>query len=338
MEVGVSANRRTVFPLFIVLGLVAISCSDHESPTAPSSSSAMSRGTISGTLLATSEASAGRGGAVAGEPLANATVRVVSTGQSTQTDSAGRFTIANVPPGIVNLEIRGSGISSSASVSAASGAVTRVTITVSRGHSTIMVGQRGLEGTIGMITAPNLTVTNRSGTFTVATSSNTRFLKQGSRIGFGDLKSGQTVEVEGSPQQDGSILATVVEVENPEDEETTKTPSPTVTGTPPTATATRTPRPDDEERTRTPTVTGTPPTATPTRTPEPEDEETRTPSPTVTGTPPTATATRTPEPEDDNRTKSPTVTGTPTAMTPTPTPEPEEDLSGKVGSVRASRS
>lgn len=60
------------------------------------------------------------------------------------------------------------------------------------------------------------------------------------------------------------------------------TPTPTVTGTPPTATPTPT-----VTETPTPTVTGTPPTATPTNPA----------TPTATGTPPTATPTSTPGPQ-----------------------------------------
>jgi uncharacterized protein DUF5666/carboxypeptidase family protein len=284
MEVRVSAHRQTVFLLFITLGLVAVSCSDHESPTSPRASTMAAKAAISGTLLA------------GGEPLANATVRVAASGQSAQTDAAGRFTLADVAPGIVNLEIRGAGVSSTATVSAAPGAVTKVTVTVNRGRSTVTLNPRsdGTEGTIASITAPNFMLQKQGGgTLLVRTDGNTRFRSHGNPVTFGDLKTGQRVEVEGAAQPDGSVLAARVTAENPEDDED-RTPPPTVTGTPPTATATRTPKPeDDDDRTKSPTVTGT-------RTPKPEDDD-RTRTPTVTGTPPTVTPTRTPQPEDEGR-------------------------------------
>jgi carboxypeptidase family protein/uncharacterized protein DUF5666 len=329
MEIGVSARRRSALVLFITVGFVALSCSDRESPTSPTSRSA-SMATISGTLLAASDAAAGRGGAAAGEPLANVTVRAVSTGQTTQTDAAGRFTLTGLAPGSVTLQFSGPGVQASATVAVSAGATAKVTVTVSRGRSTVNVSPRsdGTEGTVSKISAPSFMLMNPGGTFTVMTDSNTQFRMGGAMVGFGALALGQKVEVEGSPQPDGSILAARVQIENPEQEEVTRTPTPTVTGTPPTATATRTPRPDDFDevtKTRTPTVTGTPPTATPTRTPEVEDNDrTKTPSPTVTGTPPTATPTRTPEVEDNDRTKTPTVTGTPPSPTATRTPEPED--------------
>jgi hypothetical protein len=140
-------------------------------------------------------------------------------------------------------------------------------------------------------------------------------------VDFSALKVGQKVEVEGKPQTDGTILAVRVNIENLEQEEATRTPTPTVTGTPPTAVPTRTPRPDDDDnRTKTPTVTGTPPTGTPTRTPEAEDDEDRTKTPRAT---PTATVTP----------GGPTLTATPTR-----TPEPEDngvELEGRVGTVGA---
>ncbi len=312
MEISVSARRRSVLALFITLGFVALSCSDRESPTSPMSAGSMA--TISGTLLAASDAPAGRGGAAAGEPLANVTVRAVSSGQTTETDAAGRFTLTGLAPGGVTLQFSGAGVHSSATVAVSAGATAKVTVTVKRGRSTVTVSPRGTEGTISKIAAPNFTLTNPQGTFTIVTDSNTQFRMGGATVGFGTLSLGQHVDVQGSTQPDNSILAAGVEIENDDDQgEVTKTVTPTVTGTPPTVTPTRTPEPEDEvTKTPTPTVTGTPPTATPTRTPEPEDDVTKTPTPTVTGTPPTATPTRTPEPEDDvTRTPNPTVTGTP---------------------------
>ena len=70
----------------------------------------------------------------------------------------------------------------------------------------------------------------------------------------------------------------------------------------------------DPLRSPTPTVTGTPPTNTPTRTPTNTATWTLTRTPTITLTP---TVTRTP-----TRTRTPTVTGTPPTATPTPTSAP----------------
>jgi hypothetical protein len=226
------------------------------------------KATISGTLLA--EAAAG-----APQPLAGITVRVASSGQTTQTDAAGNFTLAGVSPGAVGLDFRGAGVQASTTVSVSPGVIARITVTLNRGRGTVSLSPRsdGIEGTVDSINIAGMSFVLKTpgGMVTVQTDPGTVFRMRGSLVGFGDIKAGQRVEVEGSPVGD-SLMAKKVNIENVEPEET-RTATPTVTGTPPTATATRTPRPDDDDnRMKTPTVTGTPPTATPTRTPEPEDE------------------------------------------------------------------
>src|SRR5262249_6005985 len=127
----------------------------------------------------------------------------------------------------------------------------------------------------------------------------------------------------------------------PRQDEGSRTPSPTVTGTPPTATPSRTRRPENDDdqgedergrRTPTPTITPGRTTQTPslTRPPENDDEaeNERTKTPTVTPGGPTFTPrpTRTPEPEDDENegTKTPTITPGGPTLTPTPTRPPDD--------------
>jgi len=345
MAAAVSAFRRSVFSLIIAAGLAGISCSDRESPTGPSSSSGGGKATISGTLLAEPEAIAS-GVSGSAQPLAGVSVRVASSGQTAQTDAAGNFTLAGVSPGAVSLDFRGAGVQASTTVTVSPGVIARITVTLNRGRGTVSLSPRsdGIEGIVDTINSAGMSFVLKTpgGMVTVQTEPGTVFRMGGSPVGFGDLKSGQRVEVEGSPVG-GSLMAKKVNIENVEPEET-RTPTPTVTGTPPTATSTRTPRPDDNDnRTKTPTVTGTPPTATSTRTPGPDDDDNGTKTPTVTGTPPTATPTRTPGPDDDdNRTKTPSSTptatvtgGAPSTPTPTRTPEPGEgaDLEGTVGTT-----
>jgi hypothetical protein len=302
MAARVLVLRRSVFGLIMIACLVGVSCSDRESPTAPGASSMGGKATISGMLLA--EAAAG-----APQPLAGITVRVASSGQTAQTDAAGNFTLAGVAPGAVGLDFRGAGVQASTTVSVSPGVIARITVTLNRGRGTVSLSPRsdGIEGTVDSINVAGMSFVLKTpgGMVTVQTDTGTVFRMRGSLVGFGDLKTGQSVEVEGSPAA-GSLMARKVNIENVELEET-RTATPTVTGTPPTATATRTPRPDDDDnRTRTPTVTGTPPTATPTKTPRPDDDDdrTKTPTPTPTaavtgGSPSTPTPTRTPELEDE---------------------------------------
>jgi hypothetical protein len=279
MAARVSASRRLVVNLITAVCLVAVSCSDRESPTSPGSSTPMGKATISGTLLAASDGQAGVASG-AGQPLSGVTVRVSSTGQTAETDAAGNFSLTGVSPGAVGLDFRGAGIQASTTVNASPGVITKVTVTVNRSRGTVSLTPRsdGIEGIVDSIILPSsFVLKNPRGMVTVQTDGSTVFRMGGNLVAFGDLKAGQKVEVEGSPQQNGSLFAKQVNIENPEQEEVTRTPTPTVTGTPPTATPTRTPGPDDEDnRTRTPSSTptatgGSPSTPTPTRTPEPEE-------------------------------------------------------------------
>jgi hypothetical protein len=265
MAAGISAFRRSVFTLIIVACFAGVSCADRESPTSPAASSNAGKTTISGTLLAATDAPAG-GASGAAQPLAGVAVRVASTGQTAQTDAAGNFTLAGVSPGAVGLDLRGAGIQASVTVNASAGMTTRVTVTVNRGRGTVSLTSRsdGIEGIVDSINLAgnSFVVKNPRGMVTVQTDAGTLFRMRGSLVGLGDLKVGQKVEAEGSPQPDGSLLARKVNIQNRDEEEETRTPtpSPTATTTPPTATPTS-------------TVTTTPATATPTRTPRPQEVE-----------------------------------------------------------------
>ncbi len=239
MGAGVFASRRSVVNLVIAACFVAVSCNDRESPTSPLSPASAGKATISGTLVS--------GDAPAGQPLANITVRVASTGQTAQTDAAGNFTLAGVMPGAVSLEIRGAGVQSSVTVNASATAVTKITVAVSGGHSTVSLSPRsdGIEGIVDSISAPSFVLRNSRRMVTIRTDTATKFRMDGTTIGFADLKVGQHAQAQGSPQPDGSVLAARVSVEGAENEETrTPTTTPSGTITPVTATPTRTPRPE----------------------------------------------------------------------------------------------
>jgi hypothetical protein len=218
MEPGVSANRRTVVFLFISLGLIAVSCSDHEMPTAPAGGSSPAAATAGGSGAAASGvADHGRG-----------TLRVDPRRRNDDETRTPSPTVTGTPP----------------------------TVTATR---TPRPAEVEVEGTIAGITAPSFVLMTRSGPVTIQTGPNTVFRSRGNIVGFADLKVGQQVEVEGVRQNDGSILAAKVQIED-ENEQEERTKTPTITPTPggPTSTSTSTP---------------TPRTPTPTRTPENEDEQ-----------------------------------------------------------------
>lgn len=233
--------RFLVFALLVTAGYVSFSCSNSESPTSPGARPSGNRATISGTLVAAADPSKG-----AGEPMANVTVSVAGTGMTAQTGATGNFTLTDVPAGVVSLDFRGAGLHTSATVSAPAGLVTKVTVTVNREHSTVSLTPRsdGTEGTVDSISSTSFVLKSSHGMVMVQTDANTKFRMHGSAASFGDLKVGQHVEVAGSPQADGSILASQVNIEIPEQDEATRTPTSTGTITP---APTRTPRPDKVE-------------------------------------------------------------------------------------------
>ncbi len=69
-------------------------------------------------------------------------------------------------------------------------------------------------GAIGMIAAPNLTVAGR----TVVTDAETEIERDDAKIGVADLHVGDVVEVEGTLQADGSVLAREIQVQTGEQE------------------------------------------------------------------------------------------------------------------------
>lgn len=103
------------------------------SPTAPGSA------VVTGTVVSGDETS---GAASSGGGLAGVTVRVVRTGQVTQTDGAGNFTLAGVPAGDQQFEFSLGDIDARATISVIGGATVAVTATISR-RSTVMISPRG---------------------------------------------------------------------------------------------------------------------------------------------------------------------------------------------------
>lgn len=76
-------------------------------------------------------------------------------------------------------------------------------------------GESDVEGTVGTVntTQKSFTVATDSGPVAVTTDSGTSFKKRGSTASFSDIVGGVLVDVEGTLQSDGSVLARKVEIE-----------------------------------------------------------------------------------------------------------------------------
>ena len=145
--------------------------------------------------------------------LARLTVAVSGTALSSQVNSSGRFMLQGIPPGRVELRFQGPGTNASLQLGALQEGQ-HVDITVAVNGTTVTRVEENEEMDLKGVIA-GLTGTCPTRSFTVAgtaikTSAATRF--EGATCAT--LANGVTVEIEGTRQGDGSVLATKVEVEN----------------------------------------------------------------------------------------------------------------------------
>jgi uncharacterized protein DUF5666 len=180
-----------------------------------------------------------QGTVMASGPAAGLAVGVMGTALSTTTDAGGRFILAGVPEGSATLQFRGSGVDAQLAVSGLStGQVLSITVQVSGTQAVLAPAPAAtpsplptpsprpsptpspspgnednveLRGAVQSVSAPNFTVNGRL----IRTNGGTRFLdRNNNATGFGALRAGQPVEVEGNAQADGSVLAFKVKLED----------------------------------------------------------------------------------------------------------------------------
>ena len=187
------------------------------SPVGPSRSSAGASisGTVSGTGV-TTRALDGSGFSLL-DSKTSVTVSIVGTNISTTVDGQGQFTLNDVPTGTVTLNFSAPGQNASITLTGI-GPDDKVQITVtlngnnarvdSEHHSSPNNNEDEVEGVVSATTGTCPSLTFMLNTTKVTTNSATTF-----RDGIcTDVKDGARVEVKGTRQADGSILATRVEL------------------------------------------------------------------------------------------------------------------------------
>jgi hypothetical protein len=190
--------------------LLAASCheSSSSSPTAPGTA------TVTGTVIRGS----GTFGAVPQGmelPLSQMTVRVVSTGKSTQTDSSGNFTLSGLSPGSLDLEFDRADVHARGTTQISSGTSQ---ITVSIVGSTAVITPRGhageeIEGRVQSVDATMgrlVVLDQRLGAVTVTTTTTTVIRHGGTGIALSSIQTGMSVHVKAMLQTDGTYLATEI--------------------------------------------------------------------------------------------------------------------------------
>lgn len=214
-------SRSFLFSLATGVILATAGCgggsSSATSPEAPDAGVAPRGGaTIAGTVLS---------GSAAALPVGASSVkglRVSVTGTSVQavTDGAGRFTLQGVPAGRVELRFEGSGVDARLTLDGLqSGQTLTVTVRVTGSSASLIddddddddEGEVEFEGKVDSVGASSLVVAGR----TVLVDASTRLVgHEDTPITLADFQPGDLVEVEGTAQADGSVLAKKVELED----------------------------------------------------------------------------------------------------------------------------
>lgn len=244
---------RNVWSLVGAAALVMAAGACGSNASGPLDASPVRGATIQGTVESSGSATGQAGVASLSGPGSGLTVSVAGTSLSTTTDSGGRFTLAGVPDGTATLRFTGAGVDARLQVSGlADGQVLTLSVQVS-GTQAVLAPTAGptpspnpgpnpsptpspnptpsptpspaptpspspggednveFRGTIQSVSAPNLTVAGRL----VRTNGSTRILDRNNNpVGFSALSAGQTVEVEGNAQSDGSVLAFKIKMED----------------------------------------------------------------------------------------------------------------------------
>lgn len=200
--------------------LLTQACSSKDSnPMAPSAPPTGTPGTTAGaTIAGTVQLGSAAGGSGSMTAASGMGVTVTGSSLSTTTDAAGRFVLAGVPSGRKqDLHFQGPQVDAHLEVETpGDGQSLSITVHVS-GDQALLAGsddsrrEAAVRGRLESIGGALLVVAGRR----VITDGGTQFLdRNNAPIGLKDLRVGQTVQVEGASQGDGSVLARKVKLED----------------------------------------------------------------------------------------------------------------------------
>ena len=201
---------RRALGFTLAIGIITAACSGKgNTPTSPSEAGTPSGGSTGSATIA--------GAVQGGLPSA---VAVAGTPVSSSVDSGGRFTLANVPAGDVQLQFTGGGASAMLPVASVQPSQ-RIELVVSVAGSTAAIesqvrsggSESELEGRVESLPPTTAPLTFKAAGRLVTTTTSTRFQDGSASRSFGDLQIGMRVHVRGTPSGDG-ITATLVELQN----------------------------------------------------------------------------------------------------------------------------
>ena len=215
---------RFRFSLLAILPalLVALACGDSHAPTDPTGGGGptMSTGTVAGqVILGVSQASgiATKAGPIG---LVGVTVRATANGRSTVTDGQGEFTLTGVPAGSPELSFERQDIHARGHVTLSANTTVHATFSINGSRAEVAPGGHAgleIEGLVSAIdaTAGTLTVLDqRQGAVVVTTDANTVVLNDTTPIPLSQIVVGNRVHVKALTQEDGTTLATWIQLQS----------------------------------------------------------------------------------------------------------------------------
>ena len=213
---------RRALGLTLVAALLAGACGGS-SPSSPSAATP-APGTTAGSAMITGSVQGASASAMTaasnGVALTGVTVTVLGTGISSTVDAGGRFTLMNVPPGTVQLQLTGGGANATVTISSIQASQTVDVVLAVAGSIASLesevrtgTGEAELEGRVESLPPTQPALTFKAAGRTVKTDASTRFVDGSQSRTFADLRVGMRVHAKGSMVGD-QFTATLVELQN----------------------------------------------------------------------------------------------------------------------------
>jgi hypothetical protein len=214
---------KTKLTLLIALALMLVSCSDSENSITGSFDNVLSGQIVAAGNLSSSEiASQGEVTALAGRPVTGVEVRARGTGVAATSDSSGRFALAGLPSKVELTFKRSDGIDATANVNVQSNPV--VVVELQKNSANVLpAGQskREIEGLITAVSGTEITVNNAStgGPVTAQITPTTVIRHGNTSLTPADLEVDDRVHVRAMINEDGSLTALEIKLQNPADDD-----------------------------------------------------------------------------------------------------------------------
>ena len=218
--------RRLLGTTLIIAAALTAACGGKNSPTSPSNESAapVSPGTTGATAIITGSVQGASAAALlaasSGAALTGVTVTIAGTTIASGVDAAGRFTLMNVPPGDLQLQLTGGGANAAVALPAVRAAQTVDIVVMVAGSSASIdsevrsgAGESELEGRVESLPPTMPALTFKAAGRAVRTDTGTRFLDGSITRAFADLQIGMRVHVKGTLAGD-TFTAAQVELQN----------------------------------------------------------------------------------------------------------------------------